>query len=50
MYRFTPSAAGHIYVVSAYVTTATGNPEVSAGNGGTGTTSYTPAFVRFTKV
>jgi hypothetical protein len=32
------------------VTTATGNPEVSAGSGGTGTTSYTPAFVRFTKV
>jgi len=47
-YRFTPSAASHTYTVTAFVTNATGSPNVGAGSGGTG--AVVPAFGRFTKV
>ena len=46
--RFTPTAASHTYTVTAFATSTTGTPTVIAGAGGTST--YPPAFVRFTKV
>jgi hypothetical protein len=49
-YRFTPSAASHTYLVSAYASATTGTPFVGAGNGGTTAAAYPPAFMRFTKV
>lgn len=48
MLRFTPSAASHTYAVTAYVSSLTGTPSVTAGAGGTAT--YVPSFIRFTKV
>lgn len=44
--RFTPSAAGHTYKVTAHRTAAGGNT-LKAGAGGTG--AYAPMFIRFTR-
>jgi len=46
--KFTPTAASHTYIIGSSVNTTTGTPHVSAGAGGTAT--FSPAFVRFTKV
>lgn len=46
--RFTPTAGSHTYKVTAFATSATGSPQLTAGNGGTG--GFVPAFIRFTKV
>jgi len=46
--RFTPTAASHTYTVTAFATSATGSPSITAGASGTG--AFVPAFVRFTKV
>lgn len=48
VYRFTPSAGSHTYTITAFVTSTTGTPKVTAGPGGTG--GNPPAFVRFLKV
>ena len=48
MYRFTPSAASHTYLVRAWVSSTTGTPGIGAGAAGVG--ARVPAFVRFTKV
>ena len=47
-YRFTPTAAAHTYKVTAFTTSTTGTPTISAGSGGTN--GFPPAFVRFVKV
>jgi len=47
-YRFTPTAAAHTYKLCAFTTSTTGTPTLTAGAGGTNT--YSPAFLRITKV
>jgi hypothetical protein len=46
--RFTPTAGYHAYTATAHAANTTGTPLIAAGTGGTG--SYSPAFLRFTKV
>ena len=46
--RFTPTAASHTYTVTAFASSTTGTPKVTAGTGGAG--AYPAAFIRFTKV
>src|SRR6266702_589749 len=45
--RFTPTAASHTYGISAFVSSTTGTPTISAGAGGSGVLA--PAYVRITK-
>jgi len=45
--RFTPTAAAHTFGVSAFVSSATGTPQIGAGAGGSGVP--VPAFLRVTK-
>jgi len=45
--RYTPTAAAHTIGASAYVSSTTGTPQLTAGAGGAGT--FTPVFVRVTK-
>lgn len=45
--RFTPSAASHSYVITAYTASTTGTPTLGGGTGTGG--SSAPCFVRFTK-
>ena len=47
-YPFTPSAGSHTYTVTAFVSSTSGTPRISAGAGGTAT--FSPAFLRLTKV
>lgn len=48
MYRFTPTAGSHSYLIRAWCTSTTGSPGIGAGTGGVG--ARVPTFVRFTKV
>lgn len=47
-FRFTPTAASHTYIITAFTTSTTGTPTLAAGSGGTN--GFPPAFVRFVKV
>lgn len=47
-FRFTPTAASHTYIITAFTTSTTGTPTLAAGSGGTN--GFPPAYVRFTKV
>ena len=48
-YRLTPSAGSHTYQVKA-VASLSSSQQVRAGSGGTGSTSYSPAFLRVSKI
>lgn len=48
-YRLTPSAGSHTYQVKA-IASLSSSQQVRAGSGGTGSTSYAPAFLRVSKI
>jgi hypothetical protein len=47
-YRFTPTAGAHTYTVTAFASSVSGTPKVSAGAGGAA--GIPPAFLRFITV